>query len=316
MKKFLTRLVLFALFMAIFYVFAIGITGTVQPAGIPNLPYFKGSYGHLFTRSHEAVQFSGVDILVMGSSRAYRGFDPRIFDQHGLQIFNFGSSAQSPIQSYYLARQYLDTLDPELVVIEVFPEGFASDGVESALDFLANKPIDGNSVKMAFEINHVKVYNVLVLALVREWLGMDHGFKEALKRDYDTYISGGFVEKSSEFPPRLSTAPNPREIQFKDFQKEAFANLLELLRKKQIDYILVEAPTTRARYDATTNHPEIESFLHEHGPYVNFNERLSLVDSLHFYDHSHLNQHGVEIFNGAFIEWLKEEGFYERLRSE
>ncbi len=316
MKKFLTRLVLFVLFMAFFYVLAIGITGIVKPSGIPNLPYFKGRYGHLFTRSHEAVQFSGVDILVVGSSRAYRGFDPRIFEQHGLQIFNFGSSAQSPVQTYYLANQYIDTLDPELVVIEVFPEGFASDGVESALDFLANKPLDSNSVKMAFEINHAKVYNVLVLAMVREVLGLDDDFKEEVERDYDTYVSGGFVEKSLEYPPRLSSAPNPREIQFNDFHIEAFSNLLELLRKKQIDYILVEAPTTRARYESISNHEEIESFLNERGQYVNFNGRLPLVDSLHFYDHSHLNQRGVEIFNEAFIEWLREEGYYDRLRAD
>ena len=40
--------------------------------------------------------------------------------------------------------------------------------------------------------------------------------------------------------------------------------------------------------------------------YYNFNEILTLNDSLSFYDYDHLNQNGVELFNKKLIELLDE----------
>lgn len=312
MKKFLKQIVVAAGFMSLFYVFAIGVIGLVRPEIFPNLPYFQGKYGHMYTRSNEAVKYSGVDILFMGSSRAYRGFDTRIFESHGLDVFNFGSSAQTPVQTLALAKQYLDTLNPKLVVIEVFPSGFASDGVESSVDILSNNRIDCNVVEMAFKVNHIKVYNVMVLAILKQVLGIDADFQERPKKDGDTYVSGGFVEKEFKYNRALKP-PNKRNLDFEPFQKKAFKELLNLLKEKEIEFLLVEAPSTTVRYQSISNHKELESFLTAHGTYLNFNERLQLNDSLHFYDQSHLNQDGVEIFNTAFIDWLREKGYYDQL---
>ncbi|MEL6133281.1 MAG: hypothetical protein AAFR59_07965, partial [Bacteroidota bacterium] len=67
---------------------------------------------------------------------------------------------------------------------------------------------------------------------------------------------------------------------------------------------LVYAPITQASYSACQNTSAYDSLFTELGPYHNFNGKLPLVDSLHFYDAHHLNQEGVEIFNQAVLEIL------------
>lgn len=47
--------------------------------------------------------------------------------------------------------------------------------------------------------------------------------------------------------------------------------------------------------------------MSKYSSYYNFNERLILNDSLHFYDSNHLNQNGVELFNEELIKMVNQE---------
>ena len=93
------------------------------------------SYGHMYSRISEIKNQEDVDILFLGSSHAYRGFDTRIFLENGYKSFNLGSSAQTPTQTKVLVERYLGSLNPELVIYEVYPKTFTMDGVESSLDY-------------------------------------------------------------------------------------------------------------------------------------------------------------------------------------
>ena len=79
-------------------------------------------------RFRELQTVSDVDIIFIGSSHCYRGFDPRIFERLGLKTFNMGSTSQTPLNSYYLIRDKLDQLKPKLVIIELYPVILAGDG--------------------------------------------------------------------------------------------------------------------------------------------------------------------------------------------
>src|SRR5438477_3987320 len=65
-----------------------------------------GGIGHTLQRLREVESVGSVDILFIGSSHAYRGFDPRLFAETGLTSFNLGSKAQSPLNSYFLLKHY------------------------------------------------------------------------------------------------------------------------------------------------------------------------------------------------------------------
>src|SRR5689334_14184152 len=102
MRKFIFNLFAAILAFGIFYIVAVAALGTLP---FKNLNYRLGAYGHLFTRVKEIDSVKKVDILFLGSSHSYRGFDPRIFKQYGLTSFNLGSSSQTPIQAKILLEK-------------------------------------------------------------------------------------------------------------------------------------------------------------------------------------------------------------------
>ncbi|MBP7450977.1 MAG: hypothetical protein KA817_13150, partial [Flavobacteriales bacterium] len=113
MRSYLTDLLRFTLLAMVVYTLVIILAGSVSPySKHRNIKYARGGYGHLHTRLQEAEHVGPVDILFLGSSHAYRGFDPRVFRAHGLTTFVLGSSAQSPLQTKVLVERYLDRMRP------------------------------------------------------------------------------------------------------------------------------------------------------------------------------------------------------------
>ena len=68
-------------------------------------------------------QAENIDLLVLGSSHAYRSYDPEVLGAAlpgQPEVFNFGSSAQSPLTSYCLLREVLRTHQPRLVLLDLY----------------------------------------------------------------------------------------------------------------------------------------------------------------------------------------------------
>ena len=305
MKKFISSTILFLLFSLIFYLIFLFFWGRYAPSRFkPNINYRIGSYGHLYSRLSEVKNYGNVDVLFLGSSHAYRGFDTRIFSDNGYKSFNLGSSAQTPAQTKVLLNRYLDSLNPELVIYEVYPETFAIDGVESSLDLIANDINGLHTLEMALKINNIKTYNTLIYGYTRDLFGLNNSFSEPIIKGNDTYISGGYVEKELGFY-KLSKFKE-KEIFLRDYQLESFLEVVQMVKNKNIKLILVYAPIPKVNYDSYINNQYFDSIMNSFTKYYNFNEILLLNDSLHFYDSHHLNQNGVEIFNKKLIELLEE----------
>jgi len=77
------------------------------------------------------------------------------------------------------------------------------------------------------------------------------------------------------------------------------------LKKRGVDVILVYAPIPKVSYNSYTNQEYFDSLMTTYSDYINFNETISLNDSIHFYDSDHMNQNGVNVFNEKLIETLK-----------
>lgn len=316
MKLFLTRTFQFIGFTLVFYLLCVILWGLLLPSALTkNINYRIGSYGHMNSRVKDLKSYGNVDILFLGSSHAYRGFDPRIFQASGINAFNLGSSSQTPIQTELLLDRYLDLMAPKLVIYEVYPGIFSSDGVESAMDIIANDKIDIDAVKMALELNHIKVYNTLIYALFRQFSSLDNSFEEDIKKGADTYVAGGFVEKDLAFYVESSNRPS-RTWDLSQTQLNSFESMLNNLRENEIPVILVQAPVTDGHYDAYSNNSEVDNYFSLFGDYYNFNELIRLSDNQHFYDAHHLNQIGVEIFNRELLRLLKNDGFVDQVNHQ
>ncbi len=304
MKNFIKSIALFGLFAIVFYVVVLFLWGTYAPEMLkPNLNYRIGSSGHLYSRLEEVKKIKNVDVLFLGSSHAYRGFDPRVFEEYGFTSFNLGSSAQTPTQTKVLLQRYLDQLHPKIIVFEVSPTSFSIDGVESALDIIANDKNDRYSMQMAFELNNMKVYNTLIYGTLRDWFQLNASFKENIVKGSDTYIPGGFVQKELTFFEHQSYEKN--EWKFNDEQFASFQEIVALLELKKIPFILVNQPITAGLYKSYSNNAVFDNSMKKYAEYYNFNEILKLDDSLHFYDSNHLNQNGVVVYDQKIAQILK-----------
>lgn len=200
MKKFFIRLTGFILIAALSYILLLIIWNRFGYTKIKaNLNYRIAQGGHLFTRLREVENYGEVDVLVIGSSHAYRGFDPRVFQKHQLKMFNLGSSAQTPIQTEILLNRYINKLRPKVVLIEVFPNTITTDdGIESSLDLISNS-ISNDEVMLDFVLNckNIKVINTFLVAKIFEIINRNLDFIEDKIKGNDAYVAGGFVQNQT-----------------------------------------------------------------------------------------------------------------------
>lgn len=302
MKGFITSACLFFTFTILFYSAFLVLWGSNF---IPDLLKGNLNYridGNFRLSLNEMKKVKDIDILFLGSSHAYRGFDTRIFEKHGKKVINLGSSAQTPIQTNVLLNRYLNHLNPKLIVYEVYPNIFSSDGVEASLIIIANDKNDIDSFKMAIDINNAKTYNTLLYTLLRNIFVNKSIYNYQAITGEDKYIKNGFVEKEMKYFKYINYEQNIWKFNEKQFI--VFEKILSTLEKKGIKIVFVYAPITPNLYKSYSNNTEYDIIMNKYGEYYNFNTLLNLDDSLHFYDPDHLNQKGVEIFNNKLIEIL------------
>ena len=300
MKSFIKHSVAFLGFSFFIYFILIFIWGSVMPVWLNSNLIYKQRGGHLHSRLAEINKYQNVDILFLGSSHAYRGFDTRIFKENGIHSFNLGSSSQAPMQSLLLLKKHIDNLQPKQIIFEVCPQSLSSDGIESALDIISNSKIDFQTIKMAIELNHIKVYNTLIYSSIRQLLNLNQKFVEAKRIGKDTYISGGYVQRDDvqfENKSTLEKNINPKQM-------IAFKKLVSWVKSKDIELILVQTPVTTTEYNSYDDNAGFDKLMQDYSSYYNFNNLITLDDSLHFYDPHHLNQLGVETFNADLIDLL------------
>ncbi|GAF03276.1 hypothetical protein [Saccharicrinis fermentans] len=307
MIKFLKLFVKFVPFAIVVYCILIFVTGRYLPAiATPNI-LNKAIVGHTFSRLKEAKETDNVDVLFLGSSHTYRGFDPRIFAEEGWRSFNLGSSAQTPLQTEILLDRYLERLNPKMIVYEVYPTTFSIDGVESFVDILYNDRVDMKSLWKVLGLWNIRLYNTLLYQFLRDPFNARSEYIEPMYIDGDTYVTGGYVEKDISYFEKENF--RTQSWDFNDSQFQAFENTLSIIRKKDIPLVLVFAPITSALYDSYSNNDAFDDVMHGYGDYLNFNEIIELNDTLHFFDSNHLNQKGVVVFNHEFIRILRDKGF-------
>ena len=305
MNKFICSILKFFVFTAIIYLLLLIIwTGFLPTAFTKNINYRIGSFGFTYTRLKEAKETKNIDILFLGSSHTYRGFDTRIFKEAGFKTFNLGSSAQTPVQTELLLAKFLDSLKPKIIILEVSPMIFSLDGIESSLDIISNVDNDYKTIRFAIQQNHLKVYNTLLYSLYRELIFNEKSkYIENRTKGVDTYINGGFVQKKMKFYKFIDL--EKQQWTFNPKQLEAFKKIITIIAKKKIKVLLVQPPITKSLYNSYENTERFDNEMKKYSTYFNYNKILQLNDSLHFYDADHLNQNGVRVFNNAILKMLE-----------
>ena len=303
MKKFVVSFLLFSFYSVGLYGILLFTYSYLAPNKFGgNVFKYNTSFDYSKSRLREADTVKNVDLLIMGSSHAYRGYDVRAFKAKGMKAFNLGTSAQTLIQTNYLLDKYVDKLKPKMVIIDIYPIMLNTDGVESLLQLLAILKIDKKLKDMAFEANDLRAYNTLFYYSVLNKIGLSRNLMNDEPDDKNKYISGGYVENRSSARASKdgseggSDRSKQVELIFSLKQQEMLKGMINKLKARKIPYIIFQSPISKRMYQSFSNNKEIDVKLSAYGPYYNYNEVRFLDDSC-FIDNNHLNYNGVKIYD-------------------
>ena len=323
MRQFIGKVIAFFALLALGHVAVVCLVANSSPriqaafrrhTNIPVVDVLRGRSSLVRFRDIESRR--DIDVLFLGSSHCYRGFDTRHFTAEGFSSFNMGSTAQTPLNGYYLLRRYLPALKPKLLVVEVYWDTLANDGLESFLDLCANLPMKADLWEMAAATRNLRAINAM-LSRSLDFDAQPMSEISPAMDSVDTYVSGGFVARDLGYrsPGKVSSraAQMKRNRKPSATQLEHLDLILALARGAGTRVVFVLQPVTEARRRRIMNLAEVVQAIRSFStkrtvPFIDMGEHVSLDDDKHFYDEHHLNQRGVDRCNARLIQLLNARG--------
>ncbi len=270
--------------------------------------YYNWPGGDSWTRYHEFDRGKRYDAIIIGSSHAYRGYDPEVFAQRGFQVYNLGSSAQTPLNTLPIINQYLDSAHCPLLIFDVYEGTFTNTGLESCADLTQNITSGKAAWGMVLNLRQIRGLNMIAL----RWC-TPH--REPYYTDPHP-IRNGFLANgdSAKIPikPLMDTTINMEERQL-----ELFADCVRLCKERGIKLVV-----SQHQVRAGTNHKRHAAFAEgingtlagTEVPFLDFAFVPGLNDLDHFADNTHLNTAGARIFTAQLVDSLESLGYLRKPR--
>lgn len=254
--------------------------------------------GATYQSFQEFNQNKKYDFIILGSSHAYRGYNPQNFEKAGWETFNLGTSSQSLSNSYFVAKHYLDSTNVRTVILDVFEGPFVNDGLESTSNLIENIPSNKAAIEIAWAQKDARTINMLTLRMLSS--GSDPLYLDS------SYVYNGFCT----IPDSAGTdfKYNPFRFDPLDKQVQYLDKLLAYFKEAGVDVIAVNHPQPPRMIKQS--HPDFLKtvgpiFKKYNVPFLDYSFDKDVIPAFHYYDHTHLNAAGVEIFNEKLISDLK-----------
>ncbi|MBX2982332.1 MAG: hypothetical protein KF843_06660 [Flavobacteriales bacterium] len=310
MGRLIKRLLLFGAAVALIYVASMFIMIKVPVMGTP-LIFRTGDYynlpgGHSWQRFHEFDPAKRWDAVIIGSSHAYRGYDPSVFAAHGHHAFNLGSSAQTPLNSYYVIEHYLDSTNCGLLIFDVFEGSLQNTGLESTADLTQNVTSDGAAWGMAWALRDLRGLNMMALRMISRPTEPDYTNSD--------YVGLGYAVKKDSVGTEAGP-PSKKPVELFERQRHFLEACIQLCRDRGIPLVITshyarsnmrgEAHEVLAQYmDSILTGTSI--------PYLDYTDTPGIEDRYWFFDHNHLNATGARIFTTELVDTLESLGYLRK----
>lgn len=310
LRTFLKHLGGFLLISVVLYLATLFVLANVRVSGSA-LIYrtgftYKWPGGTAWPKFHEYDPHEAQDAVILGSSVANMGYDTRVFGERGYHVFNLGSKAQTPWNSYYLIKHYLDSTNCPLLIYDVYGGIFIRDGYESAVDLIVNQPKDGAQLGMARIMGDIPGMNLLTARMLTLHDTALYTSGEYMGRGFSTFPDSSQVDV---WEPDTAQAVIPKE------QRKAFADCIRLCRERGIKLVAVSG-FARSNHVGRTHAMMrvcMDSVQERYGiPYLDFSTMPGIEDYNWFYDSGHLNSAGARIFTESLIDTLEALGYLPR----
>ncbi len=270
--------------------------------------YYTWKGGDTFEKFREFNEFDKHDVIILGSSRAYRGYSPLLFQKYGYKCFNLGTSAQTIKNTYFTLKHFVTTSNCKLVIVDVFAGAFVKDQLESTSDLIENISKSKAAYDIAFYNADFRTLNMAVLRYLTE--------KDSPYFTTDSRNICGYTSKNDSLPKEKRMKIYLKErIMFPkteiDFEQIGyFDKLLKFCNNNSIKVVCVYSPTSYF-YDRELHKlfvSRINSITRSNNTIFYDYSILKGISTInHFYDDSHLNEAGVNIFNEVLIKQLIED---------
>lgn len=299
-KGLLLLCITLALYLGVF-----ALLSYVTVGGIPLIyrtaRYYVWKGGSTWQRFQEYDPAVRHDVIVLGSSHAYRGYDPALFAQRGYGLFNLGTSGQTMVQTSILMEEHLNGENTGLLIVEVSKAALSGNGLESAADLTQNVASDKAAWRIGRAVGDPRGWNMLALRLMNKGRG-------PMYLD-STYVGKGYSLYHDVFDGHLPGRDGGTYMASKD-QIAALHALIGLCQKRRVPLVLVNHPMPRGwdtQYHVSYT-KAVEKIITGSGVrFIDMGLEHDLDDS-HFADHSHLNQKGVDRFVPRLIDSLEAMG--------
>jgi hypothetical protein len=310
MRAIVTKALLLCAAFVLLYAVVFTVLVKVRIGGIPvvyriadTLNWKGGSTWQKFQEFDPGKRW---DVVVVGSSHAYRGYDPEHFTRRGYRMFNLGTSAQAPNNSVDIVRHYLHAGNTGLLILDVFETPLRTEGLEGVADLTQNVASDAVALRQALALRDPRGINMLAL----RWLMRN---EPPMYLD-STYVGLGFSRRADSLtdPP---THIHTGTFEPKAEQVRALQRIIRICHQRGIPLVLTNHPMPHQADHAA--HARAKAWMEEwtavHDlPFVDLANDHDLHDMHHFYDHTHMNQAGVDLFMPRLIDTLESLGLLRR----
>lgn len=307
MKKLILNIFLFGILTAVAYSVMVFVLFKIPMGGTPflyrtthGLQWKGGPAYHVFKNFDKNEKR---DIIIIGTSHAYRGYDPEVFLNHGIKARALATSSQSLKSSYVVAKSLVNKNNCDLVIIDLYERIFANSSLESTADLIQHLPDNKSAARMVWEAKDIRALNMFATRLA--------SYNSKPLFDSEVEMKDGFGTSSDtiSFPPKkryydYSYKSNPEQFKY-------LIKLVNYLKSEGIKVVLTECPLPY--FVDSNNHQkflnDLEPVLKELDvPFYNYAYQSDLNDIVYFYDDNHLNRAGVKRYNEQLIADFKADG--------
>lgn len=312
MKKILINIFWFTLCTALFYFCGLYALSKLSFKGKPAVyitnDYYIWKGGGTYEKYRSPDSLLNKDVIIVGSSRAYRSYNPKQFYAKGLDAWNLGSSAQSIENSFRVIKEVIIPAKPKVILLDVSRLGFEQESIESSIDLITNTPYLNLKSEIIMESRDIRLYNTALTSIYNANLPALYSEEE--------YKGKGFSTKPDSLNEkwlnklRFLTENSKNNMVIKDYK--VLQDILEVCKTNAQKIVLVHSPISTfyskiAQNDFIQN---VSALSKEYEvPFYDFQYVDGIDTKFHFYDDSHLNAAGVEIFN---FKLLKKVNFLEK----
>ncbi|MDO5426154.1 MAG: hypothetical protein Q4F41_20855 [Eubacteriales bacterium] len=296
-------------------------------------PYDR--YSIYANREYEQAMGS-LDTIYLGTSQAYYGFDPALFDAElGTNSFNMGTGSQSMFVAWQLLQEAVENNPIENVFLGISFSSLMKEETDDSvlagydrmvtlkgkLRFILSDQNGNRRINELFYSTRVENYlNIKrVQKNIKKKLSADYAVMKPTASDNE-YSCRGYRTTDKVFDGERKNEENTyyhkwNEEELNEENVSYFKKILELCQEKGISVSLVILPVTGVFLEDAGDVEGMHTYFAEMAEtydaalydYINIENREELFPDTCFRDSYHMNTTGAQVFGNLLISELKKE---------